>query len=117
MRNSASLIRGAAPETPRFIAVAPESLHFGAAFTAPAIPASESSLGSHPCVALSSAQVFSEWTTSTHPRNDFSFNGNYPLNLLSHSKGSFQERIEIEQSPALAFAILRSLADRDCGLS
>src|SRR6478672_2204284 len=90
MRNSASLIRGAAPETPRFIAVAPESLHFGAAFTAPAIPASESSLGSHLCVALSSAQVFSEWTTSTQPRNDFSFNGNYPLNLLSHSKGSFQ---------------------------
>src|SRR6478752_10755612 len=89
MRNSASLIRGAAPETPRFIAVAPESLHFGASFTAPAIPASVSSLGSHLCVALSSAQVFSEWTTSTQPRNDFSFNGNYPLNLLSHSKGSF----------------------------
>lgn len=39
MRNSASFISGAAPETPRFIAVAPESLHyFGAASTAPAIP-------------------------------------------------------------------------------
>ncbi len=46
MRNSASFIRGAAPETPRFIALAPESLcYFGAASTAPAIPASESALG------------------------------------------------------------------------
>jgi hypothetical protein len=80
MRNSASSIRCAAPETPRFIAVAPESLcYFGAAFTAPAIPASESTLGSHLCVALSSAQMFSEWTTSTQPCNDFSLNGNYLL--------------------------------------
>jgi hypothetical protein len=74
MRNSAFLIRGAAPETLRFIAVGPELLHFGAAFTAPAIPASESTLGSHPCVALSSAQMLSEWTTSTQPCNDFSLN-------------------------------------------
>ncbi len=80
MRNSPSSIRGSAPETPRFIAVAPESLcYFGAAFTAPAIPASESTLGSHLCVALSSAQMFSEWTTSTQPCNDFSLNGNYLL--------------------------------------
>src|SRR5919202_3068341 len=75
-----SLIRGAAPDTPRFIAVAPESLYcFGAALTAPAIPASESTLGSHLCVALSSAQMFSEWTTATQPCNDFSLNGDYPL--------------------------------------
>ena len=79
MRNSAYWIRGAAPETPRFIAARPESLHFGAAFTAPAIPASESALGSHLCVALSSAQVLPDWTTSTKPCNDFSLNGNYPL--------------------------------------
>ena len=79
MRNSAYLIRGAAPETPRFIAVGPELLHFGAAFTAPAIPASESALESHLCVALFSAQVLSEWTASTQPSNDFSLNGNYPL--------------------------------------
>lgn len=80
LRNSASLIRGAAPETPRFIAVAPESLcYFGAARTAPAIPASGSTLGSHLCVALSSAQTFSEWKTSTQPCNDFSLNGCYPL--------------------------------------
>ena len=91
LRNSASLIRGAAPETPRFIAVGPESLcHIGAARTAPAIPASGSTLGSHLCVALSSAQTFSEWKTSTQPCNDFPLNGRYPLNFLSHSKGSLQ---------------------------
>jgi hypothetical protein len=91
VRNSASLIRGAAPETPRFIAVAPESLYcFGAARTAPAIPASGSTLGSHLCVALSSAQTLSEWKTSTQPCNDSSLNGEYPLHLLSHSKGSLQ---------------------------
>ncbi len=79
MRNSASFIRGAAPETPRFIAVAPESLcYFGAASTAPAIPASESALGSHLCVALSSAQVLSEWTISTQPCNDFSLERQLP---------------------------------------
>jgi hypothetical protein len=94
MRNSASFIRGAAPETPRFIAVAPESLcYFGAASTAPAIPASESALGSHLCVALPSAQVFSEWTISTQPYNDFSLDGNYPLNLLSQPKGSLQDKV------------------------
>jgi hypothetical protein len=76
MRNSASLIRGAAPETPRFIAVAPESFcYFGAAFTAPTVPASESALGSHLCVALSSAQVLSEWEISTRPVNHFALNG------------------------------------------
>jgi hypothetical protein len=46
MRNSACLIRGAAPKTLGFIAVGPESLYyFGAASTAPAIPAPESALG------------------------------------------------------------------------
>ena len=49
--------RGAAPATPRFNAVAPEWLVTnGAADAAPAVPAAESTLGSHPCVALSSAQ-------------------------------------------------------------
>jgi hypothetical protein len=91
MRNSASLIRGSAPETPRFIALAPESLHcFGAVFTAPAVPAAESALRSHLCVALSSAQVFSEWIPSTPPYNDFSPNGDYPLNFLFHARGSLQ---------------------------
>jgi len=100
MRNSASFFRGAAPETPRFVAVAPESLcSFGAASTAPAIPASESTLGSHLCVALPSAQVLSEWTLSTPPDNGFSLNGNDPLNLLSHSKGSLQVCSRISPLP------------------
>jgi hypothetical protein len=79
MRNQAYFIRGAAPDTPGFTAVGPESLYFGAACTAPAIPAPESTLEAHPCVALSSAQVLSEWKTSTQPCNDSSLNGIYPL--------------------------------------
>jgi hypothetical protein len=80
---------GAAPATLGFTAVAPE-WHYGAAEAAPAIPATETTLGSHPCVALSSAQIFPEWTTSTSPCNDFSLNGVYPLNFVSHSRGSLQ---------------------------
>lgn len=105
VRNSASWIRGAAlgaaPETQRFIAVAPESLYcFGPARTAPAIPASGSTLGSPLCVALSSAQALSEWQTSTQPCNDSSLNGKYPLNLLSHSKGSLQSNVLLSLSTA-----------------
>ena len=81
---------GSAPATLGFNAVAPEWLCYGAAEAAPAFPAPESTLGSHPCVALSSAQVLPEWTTTIPPRNDLSANGDYPLNFLSHSKGSLQ---------------------------
>jgi len=111
MKNSTSLIRGAAPETPRFIAVAPESLcYFGAASTAPAIPAPESALELLLSSALSSAQVLSEWTTSTQPRNDFSFNGNYSLNFLSQPRGSLQ--IEVP-CPASAHLRLFRAANSD----
>src|SRR5450755_1102932 len=83
---------GSAPATPGFNAVAPEWLPgCGAANTAaPAIPAAESTLGSHPCVALSSAQVLPEWITLTSSCNAFAANGGYPLNFLSHSRGSVQ---------------------------
>ncbi len=54
----------------------------------PAIPAAESALGLRPRIALSSAQVLPEWIISTSPRKDFSSNGDYPLNFLSHWKGS-----------------------------
>ena len=75
---------GFAPATPGFNAVGPEwMVRLGAADAAPSIPAAESTLESPPCVALSSAQVIPEWTTSTLPCNDFSANGNYPLNSLS----------------------------------
>jgi hypothetical protein len=82
---------GSAPATPGFTAVRPEwCADFGAAKTAPAVPAPESALGSHPCVALSSAQVLPEWFTLTQPRNAFTANGDYPLNFVSHSRGSLQ---------------------------
>src|SRR5512134_1289562 len=54
----------------------------------PAIPAAESALGLRPRSALSSAQVLPAWTKSTSPCNDFSANGDNPLNFVSHSRGS-----------------------------
>ena len=83
---------GSAPATPGFNAVAPECQPGGGAAktAALAIPAAESTLGSHPCVALSSAQVLPEWTTSTSSCNAFAANGDYPLNFVSHSMGSLQ---------------------------
>ncbi len=100
MNNALYLIRGAAPETLGFIALAPEPLSFGAASAAPAVPASESTLGSHPCVALSSAQVLTEWTTATTPCNDLSTNGNYPLNLLSQSRGPLHPHLSLSNIPS-----------------
>ncbi len=95
MRSSCQLRNGgSAPATLGFNAVAPEWRSNGAADAAPAIPAAESTLGSHPCVALSSAQVLPEWTTSTSPCNDFSSNGDYPLNFVSHSRGSLSKGVE-----------------------
>src|SRR2546421_12105320 len=82
---------GSAPATPGFNAVAPEWMAFyGAAGAAPAIPAAESTLGSHPCVALSSAQVLPEWINRNLAHNAFPANGDYPLNFVSHSRGSLQ---------------------------
>jgi hypothetical protein len=69
---------GSAPATPGFNAVAPEWL-YGAAEAAPAVPAAESTLGSHPCVALSSAQVLSEWINRSLAVNAFAANGDSPL--------------------------------------
>ena len=82
---------GSAPATLGFNAVAPEWLSLsGAAEAAPAVPAPESTLGSHPCVALSSAQVISEWINRSLAVNAFPANGDNPLNFVSHSKGSLQ---------------------------
>jgi len=81
---------GSAPATPGFNAVAPERLFllYGAAEAAPAVPAAESTLGSHPCVALSSAQVTSEWINRSLAVKAFTANGDNALNFVSHSKGS-----------------------------
>ena len=66
---------------------------YGAADAAPAIPAAESTLGSHPCVALSSAQVLPEWINRNLAGNAFASNGDNPLNFVSHSRGSLQKGI------------------------
>jgi len=79
---------GSAPATPGFSAVAPEWLSPGAGETAPAIPAAESTLRSHPCVALSSAQLLPEWSNRNLAVNAFASGGNNPLNFVSHSRGS-----------------------------
>jgi hypothetical protein len=91
MRNTCQLPNGgSAPATLGFSAVAPEWPTNGAADAAPAIPAAESTLGSHPCVALSSAQVLPEWINRNRADNAFASNGNNPLNFVSRSRGSLQ---------------------------
>src|SRR5712671_6352148 len=68
----------------------------------PLIPAAESALGLRPRSALSSAQVLPEWITSTSPCNDLSANGDYPLNSVSHPRGSVHP-FGHRPSPILAF--------------
>jgi hypothetical protein len=71
---------GSAPATLGFNAVAPEWLFpYGAADAAPATPAAESTLGSHPCVALSSAQVLPEWINRNLAVHRISANGDNAL--------------------------------------
>ena len=87
---------GSAPATPGFNA-------FGQEWTpepttkdrwaAPFIPAAESALRSHPCVALSSAQVIPEWTYQPVADNVSTLNGDHPLNFVSHSRGSLQSGV------------------------
>ena len=81
---------GSAPATPGFNAVAPEGQIAGTAFAASAIPAAEATLGSHPCVALSSAQVLPEWINRNLAGNAFAANGDNLLNFVSHARGSLQ---------------------------
>src|SRR5215831_16484196 len=97
---------GSAPATPGFNAVAPEWLvSHGAADAAPVIPAAESTLGSHPCVALSSAQVLPEWTTSTPLCNDLSANGGNPLTSCLSPGVHFS----VSSQNSLVFALFRCL--------
>jgi len=83
---------GSAPATLGFNAVAPEwLLSYGAAAAAPAIPAAESTIGSHPCVALSSAQVLPEWSNRNLAGKTVAANGDNPLNFVSHPRGSLRD--------------------------
>src|SRR5438477_10445592 len=124
MRNACQLPNGgAAPATPRFNAVAPEWLvTTGAADAAPAVPAAESTLGSHPCVALSSAQVFPEWINRNLAGHAFAANGDNPLNFVSHSRGSLHQHggfpncivpcsMEISRDPVLACRLRCGMTD------
>ena len=70
---------------------------YRAADAAPAIPAAESALGSHPCVALSSAQVLPEWINCNLAANAFASNGDNPLNFVSRSRGSVQPDLRVFQ--------------------
>ena len=92
---------GSAPATPGFNAVAPEWLvAYGAADAAPVIPAAESTLGSHPCVALSSAQVLPEWINRNPAVHGFSADGDNPLNFVSQPRGSLQfEYVALQPYP------------------
>jgi len=97
---------GSAPATPGFNAVAPEWQTAGAAFAAPAIPPAESTLGSHPCVALSSAQVIPEWSNHNLAVHQFSANGEHPLNFVSHFRDALQQRRAHPRLPHLTSPIL-----------
>ena len=81
---------GALPPNPRDFPLCRQNGFWGSGLRRPRpIPAAESALGLRPRIALSSAQVLPEWTTSTSPCNDFSANGDYPLNFVSHSRVHF----------------------------
>ena len=81
---------GRCPQTPGIFRFAARMDGFeGAGCARPRpIPAAESALGLRSRIALSSAQVLPEWTTSASPCNNFLSNGDNPLNSLSHSRGS-----------------------------
>ena len=84
---------GSAPATLGFNAVAPEwPFHYGAADAAPAIPAPESTLGSHPCVALSSAQVLPEWINRNLVVHRNSANGDNSLTSCLTPRVHFKRR-------------------------
>jgi hypothetical protein len=84
---------GSAPATPGFNAVAPECSFLKGRPKPPlAIPAAESTLGSHPCVALSSAQVLPEWINRNPAVDHFPSDGYNPLNFVSQPRGSLQNQ-------------------------
>ena len=86
---------GRCPQTPgiyRLAAKMAEGKTSGRPQPPRATSAPESALGLRPRRALPSAQFGAEWSNSTSPYNDFSSNGAYPLNSVSHSRGSLQAK-------------------------
>src|SRR5579885_232436 len=92
---------GSAPATPGFIAVAPEWLiAYGAADAAPVIPAAESTLGSHPCAALSSAQVLPEWINHNPAVHAFASGSANPLTSCLSPGVHFTPPVALAFSPS-----------------
>ena len=97
---------GLCPQTPgiyRIAAKMAEGKTAGRPQPPRATSATESALGLRPRRALPSAQLNREWSNSTSPYNDFSANGAYPLNFVSHHWGSLQfleDDLKTTTSPA-----------------
>jgi hypothetical protein len=53
-------------------------------------PAGYSLVGCSPAEPASASPATSDSPQPREPRNDFSFNSNYPLNFVSHDRGSLQ---------------------------
>jgi hypothetical protein len=81
---------GRCPQTPGIYRVVARITKRKRYLPPPLIPAAESALGLRPRRALPSAQVLPKWMTLAPPCNDFSLNGDSPLNLLSHLMGAVQ---------------------------
>jgi len=88
---------------------------YGATDAAPAIPATESTLGSHPCVALSSAQLLPEWINRNLVGNRFSANGGNPLTLCLTPGVHFIQplRLRLQSLPFLALVGYLRIVHRD----
>jgi hypothetical protein len=95
LQHDGSSFGGSAPATPGFIALWQEWGAEGhrSKWRPSSFPAAESALRSHPCVALSSAQVLTEWIHQPSAVNACEANGEYPLNFVPHFRGSVQSRV------------------------
>jgi hypothetical protein len=95
LQHDGSSFGGSAPATPGFIALWQEWGAEGhrSKWRPSSFPAAESALRSHPCVALSSAQVLTEWIHQPSAVNACEANGEYPLNFVPHFRGSVQSAI------------------------
>ena len=81
-----------------------------------ATSAAESALRLRPRRALSSAQPSPLCTTITSPDNDFSLNGAYPLNSVSHSRGSLHS-VPSSTGPTNPFSITPAVRNARTSLS
>ena len=85
------LLRGLRPCDPGIYRFRPECRRRAGAIASPRlIPAAQSALRSHPCVAVSSARVIPEWNDQLLADNRYPSNGDNPLNFVSHPRGSVQ---------------------------